>query len=193
MGGFTNSLNRRLNDPSFSRYFAGAGIDVGGGGDSLANMIEKFPNVTSCKNWDFQDGDATFMANAADNTYDFLTSNHCLEHLVDVKTGLKNWLRIVKSKGYLVITVPDEDLYEQGKWPSRYNYDHKHSFTIYKTSSWCPTSINILTLLTDIAQEVKFDVEKIHLVKDGWDDTKKDHDQTRVGVECNIEIVLRKR
>ena len=39
--------------------------------------------------------------------------------------------------------VPDEDLYEQGQFPSTYNVDHKWTFTILKTTSWSPCSLNL--------------------------------------------------
>ena len=60
--------------------------------------------------WDLVNGvDAQHMAGVADNTYDWLHS-HCLEHIHDVDDAVINWIRIVKPGGYLVITVPDEDL-----------------------------------------------------------------------------------
>ena len=42
--------------------------------------------------------------------------------------------------------VPDEDLYEQGVFPSRFNPDHKATFTVAKRRSWSPVSINVLDL-----------------------------------------------
>ncbi|MBV5346213.1 MAG: methyltransferase domain-containing protein, partial [Rhodoferax sp.] len=75
---------------------------------------------------------------------DFVHSSHCLEHMRDVREALKNWIRIVKPGGFLILTVPDEDLYEQGQWPSRFNTDHKWSFTIHKERSTMPSSINVI-------------------------------------------------
>jgi hypothetical protein len=46
----------------------------------------------------------------------------------------------------LFVIVPDEDLYEQGFWPSRFNRDHKWTFTIAKRASWSPVSVNLLEL-----------------------------------------------
>jgi hypothetical protein len=46
----------------------------------------------------------------------------------------------------LFVVVPDEDLYEQGVFPSRFNDDHKATFTIAKAKSWSHKSINVLEL-----------------------------------------------
>ena len=86
----------------------------------------------SCKNWDLPDGDAQYLAGVPDGTYDFLHSSHCLEHMVDPGIAMANWVRVVRGGGYLVITIPDEELYEHLHWPSRFNGDHKWSFTIYR-------------------------------------------------------------
>ena len=56
---------------------------------------------------------AELMASVADNTYDFVHSSHCLEHMRDPARAMHNWLRILKPGGHLVCLVPDEDLYEQ--------------------------------------------------------------------------------
>ena len=51
-----------------------------------------------------------------------------------------------ETGGYLFFIVPDEDLYEQGVFPSRFNSDHKATFTISKTRSWSPKSYNVFDL-----------------------------------------------
>jgi len=45
--------------------------------------------------------------------------------------------------------VPDEDLYEQGVFPSTF----KWTFTIGKAQSWCPKSINLIELLGHFVPE----------------------------------------
>ena len=136
------SALRRKEEKVFEQYFSGLGIDIGAGDDGLSQYKEFFPAITELTDWDLPDGDAQFMNGVPDNHYDFVHSSHCLEHLENPCLGLSNWIRICKPGGYLIITVPDEDLYEQGKWPSLYNSDHKSSFTIYKSSKTRPRSIN---------------------------------------------------
>jgi SAM-dependent methyltransferase len=119
-GATSISIQRRVQDSRFAtRYFVGAGIDVGGGPDSLALFGEMFPLIRRVFIYDQQQGDAQFLANVADNAFDFLYSSHCLEHVRDPEEALGNWIRVVRPGGHLVISVPDEDLYEQGQWPRR--------------------------------------------------------------------------
>jgi hypothetical protein len=56
----------------------------------------------------------------------------------------------VKPGGFLFFIVPDEDLYEQGVFPSRFNADHKATFTICKISSWSPVSCNVFELANNL-------------------------------------------
>ena len=111
----SKSIQRRLADSNFlSRYFVGKGIDIGGKPDPLTLYKEMFPLMKGVKTWDWEDGDAQFLTGVDDGSLDFVHSSHCLEHLVKPAEGLYNWFRVVREGGYLVITVPDEDLYEQG-------------------------------------------------------------------------------
>ncbi len=190
----SKAAKRRFGIGAFhNRYFVGHGIDVGGKPDPLGQYSGIFPQMLSARTWDLEDGDAQYMNGVADNQYDFLHASHCLEHMVDVTETLSSWLRIIKPGGFLIITVPDEDLYEMGNWPSRFNPDHKWTFTIMKQQSWSPKSINVLDLLRDFAGQLE--VEKIELLRDFYRDAWREEniDQTRTPVaECSIEIILRK-
>ena len=55
-----------------------------------------------------------------------------------------------KTNGHLIVIVPDEDLYEQGVFPSRFNPEHRATFTIFKTASWSPVSLNVRDLVGDL-------------------------------------------
>jgi Tfp pilus assembly protein PilF/ADP-heptose:LPS heptosyltransferase/SAM-dependent methyltransferase len=188
------SMLRRVHDSRFAtRYFRGDGIDVGGGSDSLTLFKEFFPLVRNLFVYDQTHGDGQLLDNVADESFDFLYSSHCLEHLRDPQEALANWLRVVRRGGHLVIQVPDEDLYEQGVWPSRFNNDHKLSFTIAKDRSWSPVSVNVLDLIRSfcaVAQPIS-----IQLIDQGYRYhlQGKDFDQTRTPTsEAGIEVVLRK-
>lgn len=191
----SKAAKRRHSDGAFlSRYFVGDGIDIGGAPDPLAQYIGVFPLLKSVRTWDVTDGDAELMEDVIDNTYDFIHASHCLEHMRDVRRALSNWARIARPGGYLVISVPDEDLYEQGHWPSRFNRDHKWSFTSCKATSWAPRSINIIDLAREFAD--RLDLERLVLQRDFFRDdvSGASVDQTRNPVaECSIEIVWRKR
>jgi|ERR1043166_688701 SAM-dependent methyltransferase len=186
---------RRLHEPGFcSRYFVGDGIDIGGGYDPLWNYHELFPAMTSCRNWDLDDGDAQEMAGVADESFDFVHSSHCLEHMPDPAVALGNWFRICRPGGHLIVLVPDEDLYEQGEWPSTWNPDHRHSFTIHKGTSWSPESRNVTALIAalgDCAYPVKIALLDLSYRYALAAEQRVDQTGAITG-ECAIEFIVRK-
>jgi predicted SAM-dependent methyltransferase len=184
---------RRIHQHGYaSRYFVGDGIDIGSGGDPLGQYQEQFPRMRSCREWDLADGDAQLLAGVNDHSYEFLHSSHCLEHMNDPVEALRNWFRVIKPRGHMVVLVPDEDLYEQGSWPSRYNSDHKSSFTINKSDSWAPDSRNLLDLLKTLPATAR--IVKIELLDGGFLHSLAQTDQTTPAFisESAIEFIVRK-
>jgi SAM-dependent methyltransferase len=194
----SKSIFHKIKDHRYAtRWLKGHGIDVGAGADSIGHYREFFPLMTSCTPWDMPQGDAQLLEGALDQSFDWVHSSHCLEHMRDPLEALNNWLRVLKPGGHLICLVPDEDLYEQGLWPSRFNTDHKHTFTIYKSSSWSPVSHNLTELLTRTS--IPTQIIKLELM----DSTYRyqlneqiglrtfDQTQTPVG-ECAIEFVLKR-
>jgi len=195
VGGVTSiSVQRRLFDARFAnRWFVGAGLDVGAGTDSLALYAELFPRISNIVVYDEAQGNAQLLDNVEDDSFDFLYSSHCLEHLDDPFQALTNWIRVVRPGGHLVVNVPDEDLYEQGIWPSRYNIGHKTTWTIDKEESWSPVSINVI----DLVRRFRGDALplKIELIDHGYRSSLwgRGVDQTRMpAAEAAIEFVLQK-
>lgn len=169
--------------------FVGKGIDIGCGKDLLEKRA--FKKITSIEGFDLEDGDAQNIDKYRDKeSYDFVYSSNCLEHMENPTEALKSWYLLVKPEGFLVFTVPDEDLYEQGFYPSKFNKYHKWTFTIFKTKSWSPKSINIIDLLKKL-EPVK--VHKIETVDTKYDYNIKGVDQTKKKAEAFIEIVLQKK
>jgi SAM-dependent methyltransferase len=190
----SKSVKRRFNDGAFhNRYFVGEGIDIGGGPDPLGQYARVFALMLSARTWDLEDGDAQFMQGVEDDSYDFLASSHCLEHMRDPREALANWIRIVKTGGYIVVTVPDEDMYENGVWPSQRNPDHKHTFTICKSDSWSAVSVNVVDLAKEFSDQIT--IERITLLNDFYRVLRPDvdFDQTLTPVtECAIEFIGKK-
>ena len=62
----------------------------------------------------------------------------------------------------MIVTVPDEDLYEQGVFPSTYNSDHKWTFSVFKTRSWTERSRNMIDLLVALGDAA--DIQKIEVL-----------------------------
>jgi SAM-dependent methyltransferase len=194
----SKSIFNRLKDSRYAtRYLVGDGIDIGAGPDSLAQYAEFFPLMRSCRAWDMEDGDAEWMASVENNAYDFVHSSHCLEHMRNMRVALSNWLRILKPGGHLVCLVPDEDLYEQGTFPSTFNCDHKHTLTILKKESWSPASVNIVDLIASLDCQLK--VKKRELLDATYryqlvNQLQQRFDQTETVVgECAIEFILQKQ
>ena len=193
VGGATSiSIHRRVLDSRFAtRWLVGVGLDVGGGADSIGLHVELFPLIRKVIVYDKSDGDAQTLANVESDSFDFVFSSHCLEHVLDPYEAIANWIRVAKSNGHLIVSIPDEDLYEQGTWPSRFNADHKTSWTIDKESSWSPVSVNVLDLVRAFRPLVK--VLRIEQIDHTYRNRLVGMDQTLMGTtEASIELVLRK-
>ena len=186
----SKAAKRRYDDGNFhNRYFIGRGIDIGCGVDSLNNLRHVFLGIQEVKPWDLPDGDAQYMLNVPDNEFDFVTSSHCLEHMFDPRIALRNWIRICKPNGHLVITVPDREMYEQGHWPSIYNADHKVTFSMKQF----PNAENyyMMDFLREFSDVVT--VEKIEVIRDFYYEGYPPQDQTlHPCIESCIEIILKK-
>jgi SAM-dependent methyltransferase len=189
----SKSIARRLREPNFlNRYFAGSGLDIGGGPDPLSLYRELFPKMRGVQTFDKEDGDAAVLAGLEDASFDFVHASHTLEHMVDPAAAVAQWFRVVKPGGHLIVTVPDEDLYEQGEFPSTWNGDHKHTFTIWKSKSWSKGSKNLVELLTGLGAAAE--IVLIQKLDDSYRYTLPRFDQTLTPIgECGIEAVVRKR
>jgi SAM-dependent methyltransferase len=131
------SKSRKIWGALEQSVLTGKGIDIGCGGDPVSEGARGF---------DLADGDANVITRHVQEQFDFVYSSHCLEHMREPAQALREWWELVRPGGHLFFVVPDEDLYEQGVFPSRFNPDHKGTFTISKTKSWSPVSHNVLEL-----------------------------------------------
>lgn len=122
----------------FEKYLGGTVLDIGAGNDLVCDHAVGF---------DMADGDANYLHRYfQEGSFDAVHSSHCLEHMTDPVAALQNWWLVVKPGGFMVVVVPDEDLYEQGIWPSVFNHDHKFTFRLDKESSWSPVSYDLRSL-----------------------------------------------
>ena len=125
---FRNSYARRVESGFMARYFSGQAIlDIGyRGGDPNAEPITEHAIGVEL---DYPGYDGVHLP-FPDDSQDTVLAAHVLEHIVDYKPVLRDWLRVLKLGGHMVIMVPHRDLYERlPDLPSRWNGDHKRHYT----------------------------------------------------------------
>jgi len=121
-------------------YLRGQGVDLGAGDFKI------LPHAISVDNMHHAVFGHTvrpdvFIQDAADlsvfgsQTMDFVYSSHLLEHMVDPKACLKEWYRLVKPGGYLILYLPHEDLYPK-MGENGANPDHKHNLNNDMVIKW---------------------------------------------------------
>jgi len=148
----TSKTNKYRDKQYFDRYLSGKLIDIGCGKEPVCPSAERF---------DVEHGDANNITLYRPlDAYDTVISSHCLEHMVDVKHALHGWWKLVREGGYLIVVVPDEDMYEQGFWPSIFNTDHKATFRFDGDTSWSPVSFNIRDLVASLSDATLISVKK---------------------------------
>lgn len=173
----SKAFKRRENEKFFENFCVGKGLDIGFGGDLI---------VPNAQGYDFEHGDAQFLSNLENETYDFVYSSHTLEHIPDIRTALKNWYRVLRKNGYLILYLPHRDLYEKKQaLPSRFNDDHKHFFLLEKDEG--PDTIGVLELISNTLSNYEIiyakECSEGHTITDPY---------LHSNGEYSIEVVIRK-
>lgn len=171
---------RRVAEGLYDTVFVGIGIDIGCGDD---------PILPHCIPWDIEHGDAHDLVGIENESLDYVYSSHCLEHLADPVRALRRWWQVLRPGGKMLIAVPDEDLYEQGLWPSRYNQDHKVTFTPHKSETWSPVSRNLADLVAILAGHKLI---YIKICDNNYSYSDKVWDRTTGDAEASIEFLVEK-
>lgn len=113
-----------------------SGIEIGGPSNIFSNrgFLKIYPQINSLDNCNFNNStvwegkleegqffqfgnkkgfqyirEASNLAGIENEKYDFLLSSHCLEHCANAVKTLKEWIRVVKSGGYLLIILPNKE------------------------------------------------------------------------------------
>ena len=177
---------RRVKEGFFENYCQGEGIDIGVG--RIGSSDGEDPLLPHIRRWDKDDGDATYMHGVSDQYYNFVYSSHLLEHLDDPWIGLNNQWRILKPEGYLIIFLPDRDLYEKKKTkPSRWNSDHRHFFLLDQSES--PDTLSALNLVKESIFKKEYQLIYAKRCDEGHTITDP---EIHSDGEYSIEIVLQK-
>lgn len=115
-------------------YTRGRGLDLGCG---PRKAFPHFIGVDSCKDTelfgvpikpDIRVDDCADLSLFGDASMDFVFSSHLLEHIEDYVGALREWMRVIKPGGHLVLYLPHRDLYPNIGDPNG-NPDHKHDLT----------------------------------------------------------------
>lgn len=121
-------------------FLRGRGIDIGAGDFKI---LPHAISVDNCHHSQFglQIRPDVYVDTAEDLTVfgsqsmDFVYSSHLLEHMIDPQKTLKEWWRLVKPGGYLILYLPHEDYYpkvgEDGANP-----DHKWNLNNDQVTIW---------------------------------------------------------
>lgn len=170
------------------KLFRGDGIDVGCGPDKIP--------FDRCVAFDKEQGDANDLrAYFPLNHFSYLHSSQSLEHMTDPEAALRSWIAVVKPRGHIIVTVPSWELYEGMVFPSRYNPDHKSTWSMWQKGSPAPIHILVPEWLRKFKDTAK--VLRCQLVDNNYDyHIGSTRDQTlpeEAGVEAFIEFVLQKK
>lgn len=63
--------------------------------------------------------EATNLRGMADASFEFVLSSHCLEHVANPLAALREWRRVTRDGGYLVLVLPDP----------KHTFDHRRPVT----------------------------------------------------------------
>jgi len=98
-------------------YCRGNGLDIGYGGDPIkptAITIDFALEGQFCGDHPCHIvGDARKLPWFAAHSFDYVYSSHCLEDFAETRQVLREWMRVVKRGGFLVLLLPDQRKYEQ--------------------------------------------------------------------------------
>ena len=128
-------------------FCAGYGLDLGFGGDPISAQAIRVDHPQPYADTGSAPvqlgGDATKLHWFHDGVLDYIYSSHLLEDFPETESVLREWLRVLKPGGNLIIFCPDEKIYREhcSKTGQIYNPNHKHAdFSLLKVK-------RILTLI----------------------------------------------
>lgn len=143
----------------------GRGLDLGCGPKRIWPRAIGVDGYTSPEGAQIA-GDILNLSIFADGSMPWVFSSHALEDIQDTEAALREWWRVVKGGGYLVLYLPHKDHYPNVGQPGA-NPAHKHDFV--------PNDI----------------VRVMHVIASGWDLCESE--VRSGGNEYSFYMVFRKR
>lgn len=144
--------NDKMASGFFLRYMSGKGLDIGFAGYKAG--AEPILTTAIGVDKDYLGYDRLNLP-FTNQSQDYVYSSHCLEHILDWQATIKEWFRVIKIDGHMVIVVPHQFLYEKRLLlPSKWNRDHKRFYS--------PAS-----LLNEVERSLEPNTYRIRLLEDG--------------------------
>ena len=110
----------------YEKYMSGKGLDIGYRGYNFPDATPVLPNATGIE-LDFPGYDGKILP-FEEFSQDFVFASHSLEHMEDHVTAIREWYRVIKIGGFLIICVPHQHLYERKKKMPSIQPDHKRFY-----------------------------------------------------------------
>lgn len=129
-------------------YLRGRGVDIGAGDFKILPHAISVDNMNHAA-FGFTHkpdiiADASNLDMLASASMDWVYSSHTLEHVDNMKDTLKEWWRLVKQGGYLVMYLPHKDYYpnigQRGANP-----DHKRDFLPHEVVAEMPDGWDLVS------------------------------------------------
>jgi len=124
------SFDERALAGFWSRFMTGPNVlDIGFKGYADVKGVVPIAPTAIGMDLDYPGYDGTTLP-FPDESQDAVYSSHCLEHIEDYKSTIREWHRVAKVGGHIITIVPHAYLYERGLTPpSAWNGDHKRFYT----------------------------------------------------------------
>ena len=122
------SYQRRVESGFFKKYLSGTHIlDIGYRGEDQTSVpiVEQATGI----DLDYPGYDGVHLP-FPDGSQGTVFSSHSYEHIADYRIALREWYRVLRVGGFIVVFVPHKYLYERKSTPpSLFNPDHKRFYT----------------------------------------------------------------
>lgn len=114
------------------RYTRGQGLDLGCGPSKIWPHAIGVDNYTETALFGIQMkpdvvSNVTDLKVFGSASMDWVFSSHVLEHVQEFKAALKEWWRVIKPSGFLILYLPHKEMYPNVGTEGA-NPDHKHDF-----------------------------------------------------------------
>lgn len=114
-------------------FLYGRGLDIGCGPKKIVETAIGIDAAGSEANLKLDLFEPDALRCFASDTMDYVFSSHCLEDMIDWQGSLREWWRLIRYGGHLVLYGPDPDYYPRVGTAGA-NPNHKHD--LYASEVW---------------------------------------------------------